>query len=107
METERYLLRYWEPLHARPVDGNHRRDVAAEVERIRVEHGPTAAGHARAYLSGCYAWAMRQGFAESNPTIGTEAPAIPTTPARKLRPSELAESGAPARTTTSGSLSGF
>jgi integrase len=90
-ETERYLLKRWAPLHDRPVDSITRRDIAAGIERIRVEHGPTAAGHARVYLSGIYSWAMRQCLVDGNPTIGTEAPAKPTSPARVLKPAELAE----------------
>ena len=89
-ESTRYLQRYWAPLHGRPVDSVTRRDVAEQIERIRVEHGATAANHARVYLSGCYAWAMRQGFAEHNPTIGTEPPVKLVKRDRVLAPTELA-----------------
>ena len=56
-ECERYLQKRLAPLHGRPVDSIARRDVAAELERIRVENGPTATRHARAYLSGVFSWA--------------------------------------------------
>jgi integrase len=71
-ETERYLDRYCADLHGRPVDLT-RRDIASKLEGIRDEHGPGAARKARIYLSGCFAWAMRRGLADSNPVIGTEA----------------------------------
>jgi integrase len=74
VEVERYLERYCADLHDRPVDGITRRDIAGELERIRDDHGPGAARKCRIYLSGCFAWAMRRGLADSNPTIGTEAP---------------------------------
>jgi integrase len=90
-ETERYLLKRWAPLHDRPVDMIARRDVAERIERIRVEHGPTAAAHARVYLNGMFSWAVRQGFADHNPVVGTEAPATPPSRARVLKPEELAQ----------------
>jgi Arm DNA-binding domain len=72
VETERNLMKAWQPLHGHPVDGITRREVAAQLERIRSESGPTAAKNARLYLSGAFSWAMRQGLADSNPTLGTE-----------------------------------
>jgi integrase len=90
-ETERNLSKAWAPLHDRPVDSITRRDIAEQLERIRTTSGPTAAKNARVYLSGCFAWAMRQGFAEHNPTIGTEAPAAPPSRARALSEAELVE----------------
>jgi integrase len=89
IETERNLRVAWGPLHAHPVDGVTRRDVADQLERIRRERGPTAARNARVYLSGAYAWAVKAGLAVSNPTIGTEAPAVSQTAARALKPEEL------------------
>jgi integrase len=88
-ETARNLLKAWAPLHGRPVDSITRRDVAQQVERIRVESGPTSARNARIYLSGCYSWAMKAGLADHNPIIGTEAPAVPPSRARVLKPEEL------------------
>jgi integrase len=90
LETERYLLRRWAPLHDRPVASVTRRDVAARLEEIRVDHGPIAANRARVYLNGCYSWAMRQGLVEANPIVGTEAPAAETKRDRVLSPPELA-----------------
>jgi integrase len=89
-ETERHLRLHWKPLLACPVDGITRRAVAEQIERIRAERGPTAAAHARVYLSACYGWAMKAGLADHNPVVGTEAPAAPPSKARVLAPQELA-----------------
>src|SRR5262249_53984768 len=41
--------------------------------RIKRERSPIVAGTARAKLSAFFVWCLRQGFAEGNPTIGTDA----------------------------------
>jgi integrase len=88
-ETKRYLQKRWSPLHGGPVDAVARRDVAARLEAIRVDHGPGAARKAAVYLSAAFTWAMRQGLADHNPLIGLETP--PEAPRdRVLSPDELA-----------------
>jgi integrase len=89
-ECRRTLMVTWKPLHGRSIHAIDRRTVAEHVEQIRRERGATAAARARSYLSAVYAWGMRAGLADSNPTIGTEAPAIPPSRARVLAPEELA-----------------
>lgn len=89
VEVERYLSRYWAPLHAQPVDSLTRRDIATRLEEIRVAHGGIAANRARTYLNACLAWGMKQGLAEHNPVIGTEAPAEERRRDRVLSPAEL------------------
>ena len=89
IETERALLKSWAPLHDRPIATVTRRDIAARLDEIRVAHGPIAANRARAYLGGCYTWAMRQGLVDFNPIIGTEAPSVEIKRDRVLSPAEL------------------
>jgi integrase len=73
----RYLAdaRYFGTLAGMPIDSVRRRDVAARLVVIAREHGPIAAARARGALSAYFAWAMRSGYLEINPVIGTEAPA--------------------------------
>jgi integrase len=68
----RYLTGpYFKPLHSRPVDQITRKDVAAQLTRIMIEHGDTTALLARATLSAFYTWAMTMGIVENNPVVGT------------------------------------
>jgi integrase len=72
-DTTTYLVGpYFKPLHGMAIDKVARRDVAACLTRVKREHSPVVAHAARAKLSAFFVWALRQGFAESNPTIGTE-----------------------------------
>jgi integrase len=72
---ERYLTGpAFKPLHAMPIDGITRRDVAARVAKITTESGSPSAARARAALSALYAWAMGEGVAEHNPVVGTNKP---------------------------------
>jgi integrase len=90
VEVERYLRKRWAPLHDQPIDRITRRDIAARLEEIRVGHGPISANRARTYLSSAFTWAMRQGFAENNPVLGTEPPAAEAERDRVLSSDELA-----------------
>jgi integrase len=72
-ETERHLLRHAAPLHHERVDGVHRRDIAALLERITQKSGPIAANRVRAALSAMWTWGLRNGLieADSNPVTFT------------------------------------
>ena len=70
-EIERYLKKSAAPLHAMPVDSITLRDVASLLGKIDTAAGAVTANRARAALSSCFAWAMREGLASSNPVIGT------------------------------------
>jgi integrase len=73
-DTATYLTgAYFKPLHGITIDKVTRRDVAACLTRIKRERSPIVAGIARAKLSAFFVWCLRQGLAESNPTIGTDA----------------------------------
>jgi integrase len=69
-ELTRYLTNHhFKPLHGMPIDIITRRDVAGRVVAISKQHGNTTAIRARTALSSMFIWAMRNGLAESNPTI--------------------------------------
>jgi hypothetical protein len=90
-ESERYLLKYWRPLHGLPVNKIERATVAALIAEITVEHGPIAATRARAALSTLLAWAVREGLTKDNAVIGTNRPAEPRSRDRVLTSAELGE----------------
>jgi integrase len=68
-EFERYLLKWWKPLHALPISKIARADVAAHLSGA-----PVAAGQARSALMGFFSWAIKQGLVDANPVIGTAIP---------------------------------
>jgi integrase len=90
-EMERYLQSssYFGPLHNIPVDAITRRDIAARVLAIKPKNGQVAAARARTAISAMYTWAMENGLAETNPTIGTEKPKAPPSRDRVLSDQEL------------------
>jgi integrase len=65
----RYLLRWWKPLHHLPLHKITRRDVAAHLAGP-----PVAAGCARKALSALYSRAIKHGYCDLNPVIGTAVP---------------------------------
>ena len=92
VEVRRYLSdpRYFGPLHGMPLDTISRRDIAARTVAIARECGNSTATRARGAVGGFFAWCMRMGLCESNPTIGAHAP-LPSKPReRVLSDEELA-----------------
>jgi integrase len=91
IETTRYLTdpRYFGPLHKLPIDTITRRDIAARIVVIMRERGHPTATCARGTLSSFFTWCMKMGLTESNPTIGSVAPAGNGGRKRKLSDSEL------------------
>jgi integrase len=90
-EVERYLTKHWAPLAATSIEALHRRVVAARLGEIAVANGPFAANRARAALSALFTWAMGEGLAEGNPTIGTNRATDETKRDRVLSEAELVE----------------
>src|SRR5262245_16389589 len=89
-ELVRYLTgSYFKPLHALALDQISRKDVAARLNRITLEHGSIVAGRARATLSALFSWALAHGLAESNAVIGTMAPKAGAPRERVLSDAEL------------------
>jgi len=90
-DTTTYLVgSYFKPLHGTAIEKVSRRDVAACLTRIKRERSPIVAGIARAKLTAFFTWAMRKGFVEVNPVIGTEQPKRVAPRGRVLSDNELA-----------------
>jgi integrase len=70
-EVTRHLRRYAAPLHSMPVDSIRLRDVADLLAKIDRASGATTTNRVRSTLSACFAWAMREGLALSNPVVNT------------------------------------
>lgn len=69
-----HLTEHWQPLAGRPIGSIGRADVAAHLQTLAKERGRVAAARSRSTLSALYAWAMAEGLADGNPTIGTNQP---------------------------------
>jgi integrase len=89
LEVTRHLNVHWSPLHRLSVHEIQRREVASRLLGIASENGPIAANRARAALSAFFAWAMREGIAETNPVIGTNLPTPERSRDRVLSDKEL------------------
>ena len=88
-EVERHLRRHWQPLHALPLAGIRRADIALNLNRVSETTGRINATRSRAYLSAFFAWCVGEGIAESNPVIGTNKPAEEVSRDRVLTKAEL------------------
>jgi integrase len=66
-----HLKKLWKPLHRLPLSGISRQVVASHLRAIAQENGTVTANRARSTLSSMFAWAIGEGFCESNPIIGT------------------------------------
>jgi integrase len=69
-EVERHLLNHAKPLHRLRLGEIDRRTIAALLAEIE-EGGPYARNRVRSSLSAFFAWAVREGFIEINPVVGT------------------------------------
>jgi integrase len=87
LETQRHLLVAWGPLGQLPLPEVSRRAVA---ERLAALGPGVTAIRARAALSACFVWAIREGLAEANPVAGTNRPPEPRSRERVLSDGELA-----------------
>lgn len=85
-----HLNRHFKSLHSYPVNGVQRADVAAQLGIITKENGPHAANRARAVLSGFFSWAIGEGLADLNPTVGTNKATADVPRDRVLSKTELA-----------------
>ena len=71
IELRRHLLVNAKPLHPMALAEIDRRTVAGLLAKIQANNGTATAQATRADLSACFAWAMGEGLAESNPIVGT------------------------------------
>jgi integrase len=62
---------YWKPLHNMALSKIGRVDVAAQLTTITEKNGPVTANRARSALSGLFAWAIGEGWCDTNPVMGT------------------------------------
>jgi integrase len=71
-----YLLKgaYFGPLHAMGLNDIQHPHVAAALSAITRSHSPHTASAARRAISAFCRWAMEEGWATSNPVIGTRRP---------------------------------
>jgi integrase len=69
-EVERHLLTHAKPLHRLWLSEIDRRTIAALLSEIE-KGGPYARNGVRSSLSAFLAWAVREGFIEANPVVGT------------------------------------
>ncbi|GJD94154.1 tyrosine-type recombinase/integrase [Methylobacterium iners] len=88
-EITRHLRKTWKPLHGMALQDIDRRTVAARLAEVAAESGGVTANRARAYLSGFFGWAMREGIADANPVIGTGRPIEEKSRDRVLSDQEL------------------
>jgi integrase len=70
-QCTRHLKIYWKPLDRLPVAKIDRTTVAAELRTMAKQRGPVAADRGRSTLSAFFAWCIGEGFAETNPVVGT------------------------------------
>jgi integrase len=70
-ETHRHLIVYCKPLHGPQIAKIDRRAIASRLGEIAAKSGATTSNRVRASLSAFFAWAIRQGLMETNPTVGT------------------------------------
>jgi integrase len=71
LATERHLLTHAKTLHGLQIGKVDRRAIATLLTQIAEERGPTAANRTRASLSALFMWAVKEGVAGVNPTMGT------------------------------------
>jgi integrase len=71
VEVERHLVVNSKPLHSLQLSRIDRRTIAARLTELISNNGPRAAGAVRGSLSTFFAWAIKEGLAETNPVIGT------------------------------------
>ena len=87
-QKQRHLSKHCRPLHGMAIAKVDRRAVAARLTAVATKSGPVEANRTRASLSAFFSWAIGQGFAESNPVVGT-VPRPEKSRDRVLSPAEL------------------
>jgi integrase len=70
-QKERHLVKHCRPLHGLALAKVDRRAVAAKLTKIATRSGPVEANRVRASLSAFFSWCIKQGFADTNPVVGT------------------------------------
>jgi integrase len=71
MEIERHLMNHARRLAKLRLGNIDRRTIAVLLAEIEEGSGPVARNRVRSSLSAFFAWAIREGFIETNPVVGT------------------------------------
>ena len=90
-EVERHLMNHAKPLHRMRLGEIDRRTIALRLAEIEEASGPVARNRVRSSLSALFAWAITEGFIETNPVTGTAKAEEGSGRERVLSPTELAE----------------
>jgi integrase len=89
VESQRYLLKSWQPLHACSVHDVTTRLIGDQLHVIATKQGDAAHNKARGTLSALFRWLIEQGIVDRNPVSATgERDAVARD--RVLEPAELA-----------------
>jgi integrase len=80
---------YFRPLHSAGINAITHPDMAACLSAIARNHSPNTAACARRAASTLFGWAMEEGWASGNPTIGTRKPTRSAPRERVLSQEEL------------------
>ena len=90
-EIERHLLNHATPLAKLRLAEIDRRTIAVRLAEIEQASGPVARNRVRSSLSAFFAWAITEGFIETNPVAGTGKAEEGGSRERVLSDAELAE----------------
>jgi integrase len=90
-EIERHLLNHATPLAKLRLAEINRRTIAVCLAEIEQASGPVARNRVRSSLSAFFAWAITEGFIETNPVAGTGKAEEGGSRERVLSDAELAE----------------
>jgi integrase len=71
LEVRRHLLVHCRPLHALALDTVDRRTIAEHLNAVEAASGHTVRNRVRSSAGAMFAWGMREGLTETNPTVGT------------------------------------
>ncbi len=88
--TNLYLMDRCKRLHGLKIEAVTRREVASVLSTIAEKSGAVSADRARAALSAMFAWAVKEGLIDANPTIATNTYAGKTERDRVLNKDEIA-----------------
>jgi len=89
--TKLYLTGpYFRSLHTRGINEIVHPDIAARLSAITRKHSAHTAAAARRAVSAFFRWTMEEGWASTNPVVGTRKPADPKPRDRTLSDAELA-----------------
>ena len=66
---DRYLSRYWQPLHVLSPEAASRQAIVTQLDIIAAEHGKVSADRARTALSAFFAWLIDRSYLDTSPVV--------------------------------------